>query len=98
MHLDETPNSGVILRRLLLPSPLRYNLCKNGLSFVARAYSRPSKNTVLIIDGPGVHNCHNDYKPRCRCFDLGIELSYPLISLMASPFSPVQLEWVRHCQ
>jgi hypothetical protein len=53
---------------------------------------------ILIIGGPGAHNCHNDYKPRCRCFDLGIELSYHLISLMTSPFSPVQLEWIRHCQ
>ena len=41
--------------------------------------------------------CHNDYKPHCRCFDLGVELPCPLIGPMTPPLSPAQLEWVRHC-
>jgi hypothetical protein len=88
------------------PSPLKgnlsYNLCKNGFVVCGpvrgRAPSRAPK--LLVISGQGAYNgyilCHNDYKPRCRCFDLGVELSCLLIGLVVRFLSPAQLEWVRH--
>ena len=75
------------------PNNPPYNLFRNCCRLWpvrTRAPFCPPK--LLVINGPGAHNryilCHNDYKPRCRCFHLGIDLSCPLISLMTHPFRP----------
>jgi hypothetical protein len=77
------------------------NLCKKGCRlWPVRAGAPLHLPKLLVINGSGAHNghilCHNHYQPRRRCFDLGVELSCPLIGPMAPPLSPAPLEWVRH--